>query len=281
LKEHEVQSGWRHKIHEIIYEADTPAGKFFDIVLFFLIIVSVLLVMLESVDKIDNKHHDLLLTFEWVITIFFTLEYIARIISIKKPLKYIFSFYGIIDFISTIPLYLSYIFAGSQVLLAVRAFRLLRIFRILKLVKFLGEASQLKEALKASRAKIAVFIYVVLILSVIMGTIMYLIESDEAGFTSIPRSIYWTIVTLTTVGYGDIAPQTNLGQFIATIIMVLGYGIIAVPTGIVTVEFSKHGKKNTKATSILHTSTQVCETCTAEGHRDNAKHCYNCGDEII
>ncbi|WP_394971573.1 ion transporter [uncultured Croceitalea sp.] len=280
MKEHKVQSGWRHRLHEVIYEADTPAGKFFDIVLFFLIIVSVLLVMLESVDKIDIKYHSILLAFEWGITIFFSLEYIARIISIKKPSKYIFSFYGIIDFISTIPLYLSYIFAGSQVLLAVRAFRLLRIFRILKLVKFLGEASQLNAALKASRAKIAVFIYVVLILSVIMGTIMYLIESDEAGFTSIPRSIYWTIVTLTTVGYGDIAPQTNLGQFIATIIMILGYGIIAVPTGIVTVEFSKHGKKNTNSISVVHTNTQACETCTVEGHRDNAKHCYNCGDEL-
>lgn len=281
MKEHKVQSGWRHNLHEVIYEADTPVGKFFDIVLFILIIVSVLLVMLESVDGIDAKYHPLLLTLEWVITIFFSLEYIARIISIKKPFKYIFSFYGIIDLISTIPLYLSYIFAGSQVLLAVRAFRLLRIFRILKLVKFLGEASQLKSALKASRAKIAVFIYVVLILSVIMGTIMYLIESDEAGFTSIPRSIYWTIVTLTTVGYGDIAPQTNLGQFIATIIMVLGYGIIAVPTGIVTVAFSKHGTQAKDSRSIVHTSTQVCETCTVEGHRDNAKHCYNCGDELI
>ncbi|GMN09105.1 ion transporter [Croceitalea sp. MTPC9] len=280
MKEHKVQSGWRNRLHEIIYEADTPSGKFFDIVLFFLIIVSVLLVMLESVDEIDVKYHSLLLTFEWIITIFFSFEYIARIISIKKPLKYIFSFYGIIDFISTIPLYLSYIFAGSQVLLAVRAFRLLRIFRILKLVKFLGEASQLKAALKASRAKIAVFIYVVLILSVIMGTIMYLIESDEAGFTSIPRSIYWTIVTLTTVGYGDIAPQTNLGQFIATIIMILGYGIIAVPTGIVTVEFSKHGRKSKNTASVVHTNTQACPSCTAEGHRDNAKHCYNCGDVL-
>jgi voltage-gated potassium channel len=237
--------------------------------------------MLESVDEIDTKYHYILLILEWCITIFFSLEYIARVISIKKPFKYIFSFYGIIDFISTIPLYISYLFAGSQVLLAVRAFRLLRIFRILKLVKFLGEASQLKAALKASRTKIAVFIYVVLILSVIMGTIMYLIESNEAGFTSIPRSIYWTIVTLTTVGYGDIAPQTNLGQFIATIIMVLGYGIIAVPTGIVTVEFSKHGKEDTNNKSVVHTSTQVCETCNAEGHRDNAKHCYNCGDEIL
>ena len=280
MKEHKVQSGWRHRLHEIIYEADTPAGKFFDIVLFMLIIVSVLLVMLESVDSIDQKYHNALFIFEWVITIFFSLEYIARVISIKKPFKYIFSFYGIIDFISTIPLYLSYIFAGSQVLLAVRAFRLLRIFRILKLVKFLGEASQLKAALKASKAKIAVFIYVVLILSIIMGTLMYLIEDDAAGFTSIPRSIYWTIVTLTTVGYGDIAPQTSLGQFIAAIIMVLGYGIIAVPTGIVTVEFSKSSKKNSAAKSVVHTSTQACPSCSIEGHRDNAKHCYKCGDEL-
>ncbi len=278
MKEHKIHSGWRHRLHEIIYEADTPMGKFFDITLFVLIILSVVLVMLESVKEIDIGYHNILLGLEWVVTIFFTLEYIARIISIKKPLKYVFSFYGIIDFISTVPLYLSYIFAGSQVLLAVRAFRLLRIFRILKLVKFLGEASQLGAALRASRAKIAVFIYVVLILSVIMGTLMYWIESDEAGFTSIPRSIYWTIVTLTTVGYGDIAPQTNLGQFIATIIMVLGYGIIAVPTGIVTVEFSKNGKRKPVANDVIHTNTQACPSCACEGHRDNAKHCYSCGD---
>lgn len=278
MTENKIHSGWRHRLHEIIYEADTPLGKFFDITLVVLIVLSVVLVMLESVKEIDANFHNILLGLEWVITIFFTLEYIARIISIKKPWKYVFSFYGIIDFVSTIPLYLSYIFAGSQVLLAVRAFRLLRIFRILKLVKFLGEASQLGAALRASRAKIAVFIYVVLILSIIMGTLMYLIESDEAGFTSIPRSIYWTIVTLTTVGYGDIAPQTNLGQFIATIIMVLGYGIIAVPTGIVTVEFTKSGKRKKGVTNVVHTNTQACPSCACEGHRDNAKHCYNCGD---
>ncbi|RNC89856.1 MAG: ion transporter [Allomuricauda sp.] len=283
MKESTKNSEWRHRLHEVIYEADTKAGKVFDILLFFLIILSVILVMLESVKEIDQNHHGLLLTLEWIVTIFFTFEYIARIITVKKPFKYIFSFYGIIDFLSTIPLYISYILAGSQVLLAVRAFRLLRIFRILKLVKFIGEASQLKEALKASRAKIAVFIYVVLILSVIMGTMMYLIEDDEAGFTSIPRSIYWTIVTLTTVGYGDIAPQTNLGQLFATIIMIMGYGIIAVPTGIVTVEYSKYGSKGKrkKTENLIHTNTQVCETCTAEGHRDNAKHCYNCGDELL
>jgi voltage-gated potassium channel len=266
--------GWRSRIHEIIYEADTPMGKWFDIILFFLIIISVILVMLESVKEIDLEYHKVLLILEWIITIFFTVEYIARIISIKKPFKYIFSFYGIIDFISTIPLYISYIFAGSQVLLAVRALRLLRVFRILKLVQFLGEASQLKRALKASRAKIVVFIYVVLILSVIMGTIMYLIESDEAGFTSIPRSIYWAIVTLTTVGYGDIAPVTSLGQLIATMVMILGYGIIAVPTGIVTAEFTKQEKNK------VHTNTQACPTCSAEGHRDNASHCYNCGSAL-
>lgn len=252
-------------------------GKWFDIVLFILIITSVILVMLESVKAIDARYHDILLSLEWVITIFFTIEYIARIISIKKPFKYIFSFYGIIDFISTIPLYISYIFAGSQVLLAVRALRLLRVFRILKLVQFLGEASQLTRALKASRAKIAVFIYAVLILAVIMGTLMYLIEDDKAGFTSIPRSIYWAIVTLTTVGYGDIAPQTALGQLIATIVMILGYGIIAVPTGIVTSEFTKQGKN--KANEV-HLNTQACPSCSLEGHRDNAKHCFNCGSEL-
>lgn len=279
MKEHKPHSGWKNKLHEIIYEADTPAGKFFDIALFFLIIFSVILVMLESVKDIDQKYHKLLLAMEWCVTILFTLEYIARLISIKKPWKYIFSFYGIIDFLSTIPLYVSYILAGSQVLLAVRAFRLLRIFRILKLVKFMGEASQLRSALRASRAKIAVFIYVVLILSVILGTLMYLVESDEAGFTSIPRSIYWTIVTLTTVGYGDITPMTTLGQFLATVIMILGYGIIAVPTGIVTAEFSRN-KKEKDDSHMVNMNTQACTNCSAEGHRDDATHCYNCGHPL-
>ncbi len=253
-------------------------GKAFDIVLFALIIISVILVMLESVASIDVKYHRQLLAFEWIVTIFFTIEYIARVISIKKPLKYVFSFYGIIDFISTIPLYISYFFAGSQVLLAVRALRLLRIFRILKLVQYVGEASQLKKALKASRNKIAVFIYTVLILSIIMGTIMYWVESDASGFTSIPRSIYWAIVTLTTVGYGDIAPQTPLGQLIATVVMILGYGIIAVPTGIVTSEITKQGLEEQR--NKIHLNTQCCPSCSAEGHRDDATHCYNCGSQL-
>jgi len=258
-------------------------GKWFDILLFILIIISVLLVMLESVKWIDATYHRSLLVLEWIVTILFTIEYVARIVTIKKPWKYIFSFYGIIDFLSTIPLYLSYIFAGSQALLALRAFRLLRVFRILKLVRFLGEASLLKNALKASKAKITVFLFAVFIVSVILGTVMFLIEGEQAGFTSIPISIYWTIVTLTTVGYGDIAPITPQGQLIATVIMLLGYGIIAVPTGIVTVEMGKQA--NTKKDSgdehhFVHVNTQACTTCSKEGHRDDAKYCYNCGSEL-
>lgn len=272
---------WKAKVHEIIYEADTPMGKGFDIILFFLIIISVIIVMLESIKDFDAKYHTILVTFEWIITIFFTIEYIARVISINKPLKYVFSFYGIIDLLSTIPLYISYFLAGSQVLLAIRALRLLRVFRILKLVRFLGEASQLKNALKASRAKIIVFLFAVLIVSVILGTLMYLVESDEAGFTSIPTSIYWTIVTLTTVGYGDIAPITPQGQFIATLIMLVGYGIIAVPTGIVTVEFGKQkGSSNAKEGTYVHVNTVSCPSCSTEGHRDDATHCYNCGGKL-
>jgi voltage-gated potassium channel len=257
-------------------------GKWFDILLFILIVLSVLSVMLESVKGIDARYHKLLLTLEWVVTILFTIEYIARVVSIKKPWKYILSFYGIIDLVSTIPLYLSYILSGSQVFLAVRALRLLRVFRILKLVRFLGEASQLRKALKASRAKITVFLFTVCIVSVIMGTLMYYIEGEEAGFTSIPTSIYWTIVTLTTVGYGDIAPITPQGQLIATLIMLLGYGIIAVPTGIVTAELTKQdkGKIDIGNEHYVHINTQTCSTCAKEGHRDDATHCYNCGNKL-
>lgn len=282
MRRYKPDKGWKHKIHEVIYEADTPMGKGFDIILIILIIISVIIVMLESIKELDAKYHSILLAFEWIITIFFTIEYIARVISIKKPLKYIFSFYGIIDLLSTIPLYISYILAGSQVLLAIRALRLLRVFRILKLVQFLGEASQLKSALKASRAKIIVFLFAVLIVSVLLGTLMYLVEGEEAGFTSIPISIYWTIVTLTTVGYGDIAPITPQGQFIATLIMLVGYGIIAVPTGIVTVEFGKQtkGNSNAKEGTYVHVNTQSCPSCSAEGHRDDASHCYNCGSKL-
>lgn len=262
---------WKYKLHEVIYEAVTPIGKWFDIVLIFLILSSIILVVLESVESFDSQFHDFLYICEWVITILFTIEYIARFLSINKPFKYVFSFYGIIDLLSTIPLYLSFIFPGSQVLIVIRAVRLLRLFRILKMVKFIGEARKLKEALWSSRTKIAVFIFSIMVLSVIIGTIMYLVEGKEAGFTSIPKGIYWTIVTLTTVGFGDMVPLTPLGQTISVIVMVMGYGIIAVPTGIVSAEFSKQNK-------LIHTNTQACPNCNAHYHNDNAKYCYNCGN---
>ena len=270
-----LNKNWKEKLHEIIYEADTPAGKFFDVVLLIAIIVSILFVMLESVEWIDKKYHDLLNIAEWVITILFTMEYIARVISVKNPKKYIFSFYGMIDLLSTIPKYLSLFLIGSHHLVALRALRLLRVFRILKLTRYIGESTNFVRALKSSRAKIAVFLSFVIILCVILGTVMYLVESEEgSGFTSIPRSVYWAIVTLTTVGYGDIAPATPLGQLIASLIMIMGYGIIAVPTGIVSSEMTKVNKNE------VDTNTQSCSNCLEDTHRDNAQFCHNCGNHL-
>lgn len=267
---------WKYKLHEIIYGADTPAGKFFDIALIIAILVSILVVMLESVSEIDQKYHKILNIAEWIITILFTIEYIARIISIKKPKVYIFSFFGIIDLLSTIPKYLSLLIGGSHFLVAIRALRLLRVFRVLKLVRYLGASDKLTKALKASRAKIFVFLFAVVILCSILGTIMYLVEgSSSSGFTSIPRSIYWAIVTLTTVGYGDIAPGTPLGQLIASMIMILGYGIIAIPTGIVSAEYVK----GVTAEAII-TNTRACTACNSTNHIDEAKYCSECGNEL-
>ena len=234
------KTSWKNRLHEIIYEADTKQGKLFDIVLLIAILASIILVMLESVESINNKYGQLLNIAEWIITILFSLEYILRIVSIKKPILYIFSFYGVIDLLSTIPKYLSMFLIGSSHFAALRALRLLRVFRILKLARYIGASEKLLVALKASKAKIAVFLFFVVILCLILGTFMYIIEGAENGFTSIPRSVYWAIVTLTTVGYGDIAPHTPFGQFIASIIMILGYGIIAIPTGIVSSEMTKN-----------------------------------------
>ncbi|WP_338360182.1 ion transporter [Yeosuana marina] len=272
---------WKTKLHEIIYEADTPAGKLFDVVLLITIIASIILVMLESVKSIDANYHNILNISEWIITILFSLEYIARIITVKKPLKYIFSFYGVIDFLSTVPKYISLIFGGVHALAALRALRLLRVFRILKLARYLGASNNLVSALKASRAKIFVFLFAVLIMSIIFGTIMYLVEGEENGFTNIPKSVYWCIVTLTTVGFGDIAPQTPLGQLIATCIMILGYGIIAVPTGIVSAEYTSQSKaKPILEKDLVSLNTQSCPSCSAENHKDNAEFCYNCGHKL-
>ena len=230
--------------------------------------------MLESVKEIDKVFHNILLYGEWIITIFFTIEYIARVITVKKPFKYIFSFYGIIDLISTIPLYLSFFIVGSQTLLTVRALRLLRVFRILKVTRYIGESNKLINALKNSRIKIFVFLFAVLIIAIISGTLMYLIEGEESGFRNIPVSVYWSIVTLTTVGYGDIHPITPLGQLIASFIMILGYGIIAVPTGIVSAEYTKHSHDD------VQLNTQVCKNCHEELHADNSKFCHNCGIDL-
>jgi len=279
----ETHKNWRDKLHEIIYEADTPAGKIFDVILLIFILASIALVMLESVDRIDDKYHDILYYGEWIVTILFSIEYIARVITVRKPWKYIFSFYGIIDLLSTIPMYLSTFFVGSQALVSLRALRLLRVFRILKLARYLGASNQLKDSIIASRVKIAVFLFAVLVSSVIFGTIMYLVEGEENGFTNIPKSVYWCIVTLTTVGFGDIAPQTPLGQFITSIIMILGYGIIAVPTGIVSAEYVRSSNKRDKeiaegkAPEELHLNSQVCSNCACSTHKDNSKFCHKCG----
>lgn len=266
------QTSWKRELHEIIYEADTPNGKLFDLILLTTILASIVLVMLESIDSINDSYGTFLNISEWIITGLFTLEYILRIIAIEKPLKYIFSFYGIIDLLSTIPKYLSLIFIGSHHFAALRALRLLRVFRILKLTRYIGASNKLLIALKASRAKIGVFLFFIIILCVILGAIMYMIEGADNGFTSIPKSIYWAVVTMTTVGYGDIAPQTAFGQFIASIIMILGYAIIAIPTGIVSSEISK--------TDSIDTNTQSCPNCGIDGHKDGAEFCFSCGTKL-
>ena len=264
---------WKSAIHEVIYGTYTPAGKLFDIILLVVIIYSIIIVMLESVEGYNTKYHDFFNISEWVVTILFSIEYFLRIICVKKPSKYVFSFYGVIDLLSTIPKYLSFFFAGSQYFTALRALRLLRVFRILKLVRFLGESNNLLRAVNASKTKIFVFVFFVLIISVILGTVMYLVEGPQHGFTSIPHSIYWTIVTLTTVGYGDISPETPLGQFIATFIMIIGYGIIAVPTGIVSAEYVASRKPE-------FDKGRSCESCGSDILRNDAEYCRKCGHKL-
>ncbi len=271
----EPKKDWKYKLHEIIYGTHTPAGKLFDIVLLVVILYSVIIVMMESIPRFDEKYHNILNISEWIVTILFTIEYILRIICIKSPKKYIFSFFGVIDFLSTIPKYLSFFVGGSQYMSAFRALRLLRVFRILKLVRFIGESNNLLRALKASRAKIFVFVFFVLIVSVLLGTIMYLVEGPEHGFNSIPHSVYWTIVTLTTVGYGDISPETGLGQLIATFIMIVGYGIIAVPTGIVSAEYVTEARKKKK--NKKEKDEKTCAECGTVILRPDALYCRVCG----
>ena len=262
----------RKRLHEIIFEADTPAGKIFDAALIFSIVISVVLVMLDSVSAIRASWGAVLYAAEWFFTLLFTIEYVLRLYCVGRPLKYATSFYGIVDLLAILPTYFSILIPGSQYLLIIRILRVLRVFRVFKLVQYLGEVRLLRQALMASRRKITVFLFTVLTLVCIFGCLMYLIEDASTGFTSIPRSIYWAIVTLTTVGYGDISPQTNIGQLLASVIMIIGYSIIAVPTGIVTVEMSQAFKKKV--------STQACPECSLEGHDSDARFCKFCGAKL-
>jgi len=265
-------SPWRQKLHEVIFEADTKAGRIFDILLIICILLSVIIVMLDSVNSIRDSYGSLFYYLEWFFTILFTIEYFLRLISVGRPLKYALSFFGLVDLLAVLPTYFSLIFPGIHFFIVIRLLRVLRIFRVLKIVKYLNEAQMLMRALRDSRRKILVFLFTVFLVVVIFGSLIYVIEDEKNGFTSIPISIYWAIVTLTTVGYGDLSPVTPLGQAFSAIIMILGYGIIAVPTGIVTAELVRGKDKPV--------STQACPQCSAEGHDVDAKYCMYCGSYL-
>lgn len=264
------QSSWRDKLYIIIFDSHTPAGKAFDVLLLIFILASILVVMLESVSPILQRYRTLLFGLEWFFTILFTIEYFFRIYSARSRKGYIFSFFGMVDLFSILPTYIAYFLLGSQYLLVIRGLRLLRIFRVLKMARFLGEAETLRNALINSVAKITVFIGSVLLVIIIVASIMFLIEGPEGGFHSIPLSIYWAIVTITTVGYGDIVPATDLGKALATLLMLLGYGIIAVPTGIVSAELTRAEKD--KAPSVV-----ACPRCTPDDHGPDSTFCRFCG----
>jgi voltage-gated potassium channel len=265
------ENNWRNTLYVIIFEAESPAGKLFDEILILAILLSIIVVMLDSVSSIAVRYGDLFYTLEWIFTILFTVEYFLRLICVGRPSRYATSFFGIIDLLAILPTYLSLMLPGSQYLLVIRSLRLLRVFRVLKLAQYIGEADLLIRALRASRRKITLFLFTVLTLVVILGSLMYVIEGAESGFTSIPRSIYWAIITLTTVGYGDIVPETNLGQALASVIMIIGYSIIAVPTGIVTSEITYASK---------YFKGRVCQNCSFEGHDIDAKFCKRCGAKL-
>lgn len=265
---------WRARLFNVIFESDTPAGKLFDVVLLALIFLSILLVMLQSIPALDSKYHEIFYHAEWVISVLFTIEYALRLIAVKSPVKYATSFYGIIDLLSILPTYLSILLPQTQYLLVIRSLRLMRVFRIFKLTQFVKEGMSIVLALKASARRILVFLATVFIISIIMGSIVYVVESPyNDKFNSIPQSVYWSIVTITTVGYGDISPVTPAGKFVASLIMLLGYAIIAVPTGIVTVELTKTARQE-------HMQNKSCPNCSKEGHDADARYCKFCGHSL-
>ena len=261
---------WKSRLHEVIFEADTPAGKTFDVVLIVSIILSVITVIVESVSSLQASYGYYLNLAEWFFTILFTIEYLLRLVCVGQPLRYATSFFGIVDLLAIVPTYVSFFIPGSQSLVAIRTLRLLRTFRVFKLRTYLSEAKIITAALRASSKKIGVFLSAVLTIVIIIGSLMYVIEGEEHGFTSIPTAIYWAIVTLTTVGYGDISPQTPIGKMLASVVMITGYAIIAVPTGIVSVEMRQAMIKKA-------VSTKSCTQCGADGHDQDAKHCKFCG----
>lgn len=265
--------GLRHTLHTVIFESDTPAGKAFDVALLWAILLSVLAVMLESVTSVRVRWGAQLRVVELVFTVLFTVEYLLRLASVQRPLRYATSFFGVVDVLALLPTYLSLLVPGAHALLVVRVFRLLRVFRVLKLANFLGQAEVLMTALRASRHKIIVFLLTVLSTVVLAGTVMYLVEGEASGFDSIPRGMYWAIVTMTTVGFGDITPKTWPGQVIASMLMVLGYGVLAVPTGIVSVELAA-------ATRGDKVSAQACPACGRQGHDPDARFCKHCGTAL-
>jgi voltage-gated potassium channel len=266
-------SNWREVLYDIIFKADTIAGKSFDIAIIVIIALSVITVIINTVDSIEQEYGNILHIAEWVFTIIFTIEYILRLICCKRPAAYARSFFGVVDLFSIVPTYVSVFLPGSHVLLVVRILRVLRIFRVLKLVKYIGESELLIDALRSSRRKIIVFLFSVVTIVIIFGSVMYIVETPDNGFTNIPQSIYWAVVTLTTVGYGDLAPQSNIGKSIAMVIMVMGYGILAVPTGIVTAEITKSMGHNKVASN-------VCEGCGYRWHDDDAHYCKHCGNSL-
>ena len=269
----EESKSWREKIHSNVYESSTPAGKAFDVTLLILIFTSILVVMLDSVESLHYRYGNFFLKLEWTYTILFTIEFILRLICIKKPFRFIFSFFGIIDILSIIPTYLALFYAGAQTLLVVRALRLLRVFRIFKLRHYVNEMQFLLQAIKGSIRKISIFMMMVFTTVVVLGSVMYLVERGENGFSSIPDSIYWAIVTITTVGYGDISPVTPLGKFVASVIMLMGYGIIAVPTGIITTEMALAARNKNH-------SAEACPNCGREGHEEDAVYCKYCSAKL-
>ena len=260
----------RRRLHEIIFESDTRAGRAFDLFLLWAVLLSVATVVIESMASMRAEHGELLRALEWTFTILFSIEYLLRLVAVNRPARYALSFFGVVDLLAILPTYVSLLVPGSQALLVVRIVRLLRVFRILKLASFLAEADVLRRAMAASRQKITVFLGVVVALVVIAGTVMYLVEHENPGFDSIPRGIYWAVVTVTTVGFGDITPQSPLGQFLSALLMIVGYGILAVPTGIVSVELAAASRET-------RVSGQACPGCGVEGHQVDARFCRRCG----